>query len=453
MGPMRRTTAIDEPTKRQLAPVQSTLPRLIVVWPDGSKTLELAPFGTLVIGRAAEADVPVDHTSVSRKHVRLHAGASFAVEDLGSSNGTWLGGHKLAPHVVTPWPSGALLQAGSASFFLQLGPPVAGPDGALPAARKMDAAMQLVELVAPARISVIIEGETGVGKQVVADRIHARSPRASAPFVSINCAALPDALLESELFGFEKGAFTGAAQTKPGLLESADGGTVLLDEVGEMPLATQAKLLRVLETREVQRLGAVRPRPLDVRFIAATNKNLAADVASGKFRADLYYRLNGVTITTPPLRERQDEIPHLLQIFLERTCEELGRKVPELAPGTLKALQAHGWPGNVRELKNVTERAVLLARGGALEPLHFGLLRGSEHGAPAPATDGPREAPGEVASLKDAVSEVEKARIIAALNETGGNQTRAAKLLGISRRSLLDRLDAHGVRRPQKGTR
>jgi two-component system response regulator AtoC len=441
---MRRTSAGEEPTKSQLAPVHSALPRLIVVWPDGHKAQELAPFGSIVIGRAKEADVFVDHTSVSRKHVRLHAGATFAVEDLGSSNGTWLAGHRLPANVITPWPSGALLQAGSASFFLQLTEPVS--DSKAPAVSKMQAVEQLIELVAPARISVVLEGETGVGKQVVAERIHARSPRAAAPFVSINCAALPDALLESELFGFEKGTFTGAAQAKPGLLESADGGTVLLDEIGEMPLTTQAKLLRVLESGQVQRLGAVRPRPLDVRFVAATNRNLPAEVASGRFRADLYYRLNGVTITTPPLRERTEEIPYLVQLFLEHTCTELGRSVPAVSPGTMAALRKHAWPGNVRELKNATERAVLLARGGALEPEHFGLVPGA-----APLEEPAAEPVVPAASLRAAVGEIEHARILAALKETGGNQTRAAKLLGISRRALLGRLDAYGVPRPQKG--
>jgi DNA-binding NtrC family response regulator len=341
-----------------------------------------------------------------------------------------------------------VLQAGSASFFLQLTEAVGRT--APKAAAKMQAVEQLVEVVAPARISVIVEGETGVGKQVIAERIHAQSPRAKAPFLSINCAALPDALLESELFGFEKGTFTGAAQAKPGLLEAADGGTVLLDEIGEMPLATQAKLLRVLENREVQRLGAMRPRPLDVRFIAATNRNLAADVAAGKFRADLYYRLNGVTLTAPPLRERLEEVPYLLQLFLERTCEELGRPVPAVSAAALGALRQYAWPGNVRELKNVTERAALLARGGVLLPEHFGLA--TSDAGPAAAAPTAAGAPPQ-ATLRSAVGEVERERIVAALKETGGNQTRAAKLLGISRRSLLDRLDAYGVARPQKGTR
>jgi transcriptional regulator with GAF, ATPase, and Fis domain len=315
----------------------------------------------------------------------------------------------------------------------------------------MAAVLRLLDVVAPARISVILAGETGVGKQVIAERVHALSPRAKGPFLSINCAALPEPLLESELFGFEKGVFTGATQAKPGLLESADGGTVLLDEIGEMALGTQAKLLRALENREVQRLGALRPKPLDVRFLAATNRNLADEVNAGRFRADLYYRLNGVTIVTPPLRERRDELPGLLALFVGRAAEELGRPAPPVPPATLAALLAYAWPGNVRELKNLAERAVLLARGGALLPEHFGI------GTPAPVTSTsvPPPAPpalhGAPASLRDSVGEVERARIVAALKETGGNQTRAAKLLGISRRSLLDRLDTYGIPRPQKG--
>jgi DNA-binding NtrC family response regulator len=244
--------------------------------------------------------------------------------------------------------------------------------------------------------------------------------------VCINCAALSEPLLESELFGHERGAFTGATGAKPGLLETAPGGTVFLDEVGELPAALQAKLLRVIETRELTRVGSVRPRQIDVRFIAATNRDLEAEVARGTFRRDLFFRLNGMTLSLPPLRARPREIPVLCRLFLKELSGAAGRKTPpRLTAEALAQLCAHGWPGNVRELRNAIERALLLAPGDEI---------GIEHlpGA-APAPVGERE------------------RILAVLAACAGNQSRAARELGISRKVLLARLDAYGVKRPRKG--
>jgi DNA-binding NtrC family response regulator len=298
----------------------------------------------------------------------------------------------------------------------------------------------LAHRAAEGTIGVVILGETGVGKDVLARAIHEHSPRASRPFVSINCAALTEALLESELFGHERGAFTGAAGAKAGLLETAPGGTVFLDEVGELPPAVQAKLLRVLETRELVRVGGVRAQKIDVRFLAATNRDLEADVARGAFRRDLYYRLNGMTLTIPPLRERPRDLPLLARHFVAAFSEAAGRsRPPALSDDALARLAAHDWPGNVRELRNVVERALLLADGPVIEAEHLGE---DTPRAPAPAPKPSRSRP----------PASERSRILEALAACGGNQSRAAKQLGISRKVLLARLDTYGVARPRKKT-
>jgi DNA-binding NtrC family response regulator len=302
-----------------------------------------------------------------------------------------------------------------------------------PLDEEMRRVQALAARAAAGTINLLVLGETGAGKEVLARRIHRMSPRAGRPFVCINCAALSESLLESELFGHERGAFTGAGAAKPGLLETAPGGTVFLDEVGELPLPLQAKLLRVIESREILRVGSVRPRPIDVRFIAATNRDLEAEVAAGAFRRDLYFRLNGMTLVVPPLRERPREITALARQFLAELAPATGRRtVPRLATAARAALLAHPWPGNVRELRNVIERALLVNPGDELTELHLPKPAPELVGGPAPAGD-------------------ERARILAALTACGGNQSRAARQLGISRKVLLARLDAYGVRRPRKG--
>jgi transcriptional regulator with PAS, ATPase and Fis domain len=278
---------------------------------------------------------------------------------------------------------------------------------------------------------------------VLAETIHRKSPRTRGPFVRLNCAALPDNLLESELFGYERGAFTGAVSPKPGLLEAAHGGTVFLDEIAELPLPTQAKLLRVLESGEVTRVGSLKPRPIDVRFLSATNRDLEALVSGGTFRQDLYYRLNGISIQVPPLRERKVEIRALARAFLRDACKKAGRADLSISPAALAKLESHAWPGNVRELRNVIERAAILCTGGALEAEH--VLLGTSGSPPrAPAIPAP------AASAANDVAASERQRIIDALDKCGGNQKEAAKVLGISRRTLVYRLDSYGLPRPRK---
>ena len=298
----------------------------------------------------------------------------------------------------------------------------------------------LADRAAAGEINVLILGESGVGKEVLAHAIHAASARASGPFVAIDCGAIAHSLMGSELFGHERGAFTGAVQAKAGLLETAPGGTVFLDEIGELPISSQTMLLRVIETREVWRVGAVRPRKIDVRFIAATNRDLEADVSLGTFRRDLFFRLNGMTLTIPPLRERPRDLPLLARAFVERFARGAA---PEISEAAMAALQAHGWPGNVRELRNVIERALVLCDGPAILPEHL-----PEPVPFAPADgDAPPEPPAApVASDADD----ERARILAALAACGGNQSRAARQLGISRKVLIARLDRYGVARPRK---
>jgi transcriptional regulator with AAA-type ATPase domain len=432
--------------------------RTVAFWDTNVITRRLTPGGQLVIGRSPECDLRVDHPSVSRRHARIHVGDVIRVEDLGSANGTLVGDRTLREGQSVEWIPGELTQVGAATLFLQS----AGGGQSLPTARVRAAGAgspwpptgpmarihQVLELVAPGEITVLLLGETGVGKELAADVVHRHSRRANKAFVQLNCAALPETLLESELFGYDRGAFTGADRAKPGLLETADGGTVFLDEVGEMPLATQAKLLRVLESRQVSRLGALAPRSIDVRFIAATNRDLGEQVNAGTFRKDLLFRLSGMPVYLPPLRERTDEIVPLAQRFVEESSARLGRPSSRLGPAALEALRRYGWPGNVRELKNVMERAVLLANRGTIEPDHLALevpmTLGGAGSVPASVPPPPSSESGDL-NLRRAMAGYERERITQALEHAGGNQTRAAELLGISRRALVAKIAEYGL--------
>ena len=361
-------------------------------------------------------------------------------------------------------PDALLDRAGSLARGIDSGRGAVAPIA--PRDAQMSQLNRLVERIARGQINVLVLGETGAGKEVLAERVHRLSPRSAAPFLRLNCAALSETLLESELFGHERGAFTGAVAAKPGLLETAEGGTVFLDEVGELPMTIQAKLLRVIETRQVLRVGGLKAKTIDVRFIAATNRDLEAESSRGAFRQDLYFRLNGVTLVVPPLRERVAEIADLARAFAADAAQQLEAPVaPTIAKEAMAMLESYSWPGNIRELRNVMERAVLLSPDGKIGPGQLPVekmratvgVRAStipppsepaappRHSAPTPAAAGEDE----VDALRRRIDELEKERILEALNRFGGNQTRAAKLLGMPRRTLVSRLGKYALPRPR----
>ncbi|CAN5897830.1 hypothetical protein BH11MYX4_BH11MYX4_58340 [soil metagenome] len=493
---------------------------------DASKGLRLIVFvggqvishalpraGEIVIGRGEDAGIRIDHATVSRRHATLLLGGEVCIVDHGSFNGTSMGGKKVPPNTPTPVGLSTIVELGETMIVVQVegSAPVTasrslGQSQALPppmpdVSPGMQHLYRLVDNVAQSNITVIVRGETGAGKEIVSEEIHKRSARAHGPLVKLNCAALPEHLLEGELFGYERGAFTGATQAKAGLIESADGGTLFLDEIGEMPLPTQAKLLRVVESREVMRLGSLRPKTVDVRFVAATHRDLEEMVSRGLLRQDLYYRLAGVTLVVPPLRDRVEEIPKLATDFVLRFCAEAHRPAIPISGQAMAILKSYAWPGNVRELRNVIERAVVFCKGTAIAPEHLGLpvdrlsrppgrlsVPGSGPGsnrqppsvppippphpfggatafgattldppktvppgggAPPPAEHGSTMAFGS-GSLPHEMEVLERQRILDALARCGGNQTQAAEMLGISRRTLLRRLDEYAVPRPRK---
>jgi two-component system response regulator AtoC len=445
-------------------------PRLVAVWDGGSAACTIPARGKLVIGRAAHCDLRIVTPSVSREHAVVLAGAALQLQDLGSSNGTSVDGKKLAAGETALLGFGRVVQLGDALIVLQ--------QAVLPGARESEVAPaepaphgesamerlgRLVELVATSMLPVILHGETGAGKEVTAERIHALSARAGAPYLKVNCAAFAESMVESELFGHERGAFTGATQAKVGLFEAARGGTVLLDEVTELSLPVQAKLLRALGNREVLRVGSTKPTPIDVRFIAATNADFSRSIESGKFRADLYFRLNGITLDIPPLRERRSEILPLASEFAAAAAAQLGRRPPSIDRAAQSWLLSYSWPGNVRELKNVIERGTLLAQGGSIGKQH---LQADPLSRPDPSSFPPPSAPTNGASravtapapaqrggseLREELRELERERIVQAMSQAGGNQTLAARLLGISRRALITRLENFKLPRPRKG--
>ncbi|MBS2013754.1 MAG: sigma 54-interacting transcriptional regulator [Deltaproteobacteria bacterium] len=432
-------------------------PRLQAFWDGGALSRPLPHTGSLTIGRSTSCDIRIDHASVSRKHAILHLGAVPRIEDAGSQNGTRVGGRPAisgAPLTIT---SGEVIEIGQVVLVLQGGEPPANrvsgtraaappvsqrPQGrpivgsatiAPPATRPNETPMQrverLVRLVAAGNIHVVLLGETGVGKELIAERIHKSSRRAAGPFIRVDAASLTEPLLERELFG---------EGDKPGTFETADGGTFFLDEVSELPLGIQTRLLRVLERGETQRVGSTESHKVDVRFIAATNRDLRALVGDGAFREDLYFRLNGITIEIPPLRERTTDIEAIAKDLLAKACKDAGREPLELGKEALARLESYEWPGNVRELKNAIDRAVLLSTGDSIDP----------QAVPAGAHVGDAAAG---ARLRQDLASFERQRIIEALEKCAGNQTKAAQLLGISRRTLVSRLGEYNLPRPRGG--
>ena len=297
--------------------------------------------------------------------------------------------------------------------------------------------------------TVLIEGESGTGKELFARAVHALSPRADGPFVAINCAAIPETLLETELFGHEKGAFTGASQLKPGKFELAHRGTLFLDEIGDLPLTMQAKILRALEEKQFERLGGTSVLHVDVRVVAATNRNLKAAVAARQYREDLYFRLSVFPITIPPLRERPGDIPLLARYFVERFCRELRKRPLVLAPNAIEAMLAYGWRGNVRELQNCIERAVILTEGDTIHARHLNLVSNIDAPAPPAADTGPWDGIDTSGTLADAsrrvLAEVERRKIAQVLKETAGNAGRSAEILQVSYKLFMQKVRDYGL--------
>lgn len=302
----------------------------------------------------------------------------------------------------------------------------------------------LIEQIAPSNVSVLITGESGTGKEMVARTLHALSPRKSRPFVALNCAAMPETLMESELFGNEKGAFTGAAERRAGCFELANGGTLLLDEIGEMAIGTQAKLLRVLEERKLRRLGARNEQEVDVRVLAATNRDPDDAVAQGSLRSDLYYRLNVFHIHMPPLRQHMEDLPPMAESMIGEMNQKHGRRVSGLGPSILDRMMAYDWPGNGRELRNTIERAVILCPDGmALESAHLPPSFGKSQANAIPSFDA------NILPLRvgTTVSEAERLLILRTLESTGQNKTRAAEILGVSLKTLHNKLKEYSQAR------
>jgi DNA-binding NtrC family response regulator len=442
------------------------------MWDGGSVSRPVRVGESLTIGRAADSDVVIDHPTVSRKHAILRVGTPSRIEDLGSANGIRVGDAVLRDKGME-LPPGQAVQVGAALLVLhgslQVDAPVARPGVAAADGDGDDVVVEddatrriheTIALVARSTLPVLIQGDTGVGKDVLAETIHRRSPRAQKPFVRVNCASVPSGLLESELFGYDRGAFTGAAQAKAGLLEAADGGTMFLDEIAEMEPAMQAKLLHVLERGEVLRVGSLRPRPVDVRFVAATNRDIDALVATGAFRKDLYFRLKGMSVVVPPLAERAGEIEPLAHLFLGRACAKLKRGPLSIAPDALARLKGYSWPGNVRELRNAMDRAAVLCTGVAVEVGHLPPECAVEDPSPAglaPAAPGAPPTAPPTAPMHEERRRMgrafEREQIVAALESCSNNQSAAARMLGISRRTLVARLADYKIPRPIKDNR
>jgi transcriptional regulator with GAF, ATPase, and Fis domain len=483
-------------------------PWLVISSASGVRAIPLPRQPRVMIGRMPTCDIVIDDESVSRQHAAIITAAQgLLIEDLGSRNKTKVTGRVLGRGETAPLPVGAVVEVGYATMFIQVGrPPVSQSAPVPPSSSRSPAVLEdptmlrlyaLLDVIAPSPLNLVILGETGTGKEVFAEAMHKGSARSSSPFLKVNCAALSGSLLESELFGHEKGAFTGALGAKEGLFEAAHGGTVFLDEVGELPIETQAKLLRVVEYGEVIRLGSVQPRRVDVRYVAATNRDLSAAIVASRFRSDLFFRLNGYTVTLPPLRKREKDIVPLTRHFLDRAAR--GRPYVLTREAEL-TLERYSWPGNVRELKNVVERALVFAGAtGRIEPMHLQLpevapsgdgrdflsgMGANETIPPTPygasaavtwppgsvpaigpvtpstgapiigASSAPPPAPGSGAGgagdLRAQREYWEKQQILQALERTSGNQKEAAKLLGVSRRTLINKIEAYGIARPRK---
>ncbi len=442
----------------------------LIIEHAGREPFEVALGDVTTVGRGASNDVALEDPAASRRQTVIRADRDgFVVSDLGSANGTILNATRLlAPARLK---NGDTLTIGTTklTFLCETAPAPHAEEpedettrvrdearasgvllGTSPA---MEELFRLIEKAAASPLPALLEGETGTGKELVARAIHQASSAARGPFLAVNCAAVPEHLLESELFGHRRGAFTGAVSDHEGLFESAQHGTVFLDEIGEMPLSMQPKVLRVLQEGEVTRIGEIRPRKVDVRIIAATNRDLLHEVESGAFRSDLYYRIAAFPIRVPPLRERRDDIPLLVESFLAAASRRHGKRVGRVTPEAMAALCAFGWPGNVRELQNEIQRAVALAGPGEpiglahLSPKLVGASGAGDDASGAPGEEGAaerEEAP--PSSLREARNAFEARYIAEVLEQEGGSVLRAARVLGLTRAGLYKKLKEYGLR-------
>jgi len=474
--PIENTDAGETTVSRGPSGQVSTTPRpyFLVIRSETSSLFPLPEVGQLLAGRSTDADLRVEDQSASRLHAKFVIDRrSVRCRDLGSRNRTWVNGKPLADGEERILVSGDVVGIGSLTLVLHLAgsPPSAQPQDAPSAAPILvsvgehttllsDPAMvrvyELLRRLSRSTLPVLIIGETGTGKENAAQAVHYYSTRRNAPLLAINCAAIPENLFESELFGHVRGAFSGALTDKVGRLEAASGGTVFLDEVGELPLLSQAKLLRGLETGLVSPVGGVHERKIDCRVVAATNRDLEAEAQKGTFRQDLYFRLAAAMVVLPPLRERPAEIAHLATYFLHQACDKLKRSPLRLSEQTLRALQLHPFPGNVRELRNLIDYCAATVSDDEVRPEHLpprflhaasaasamsptGRATITSHLAATPAAVGFRR-------LADEVQELEARRMREALDSSGGNQRRAAELIGMPLRTFVTKLSQYGLR-------
>jgi transcriptional regulator with PAS, ATPase and Fis domain len=436
-------TATDHRDSAEVSGAAGAEHRYLLLVSDGAlqQTYALEDGCEIVFGRDPSVGVRVDDMRVSRRHARINRQRNrIMLEDLRSRNGTKLNDCKLLRKTLLG--CGDRIQIGPLEVVLAvLRSPIATAEetcevpaaGIVIADREMRRVFSIAERLSRLTTTVLLLGETGVGKEVVARAIHRGGPRRNAPFVQLNCAATPEHLLESELFGYERGAFTGAHQRKLGQIEIANGGTVFLDEIGELRPELQAKLLTFLQARTICRLGSNQPVALDVRVVAATNRDLEKEVASGGFRADLYFRLCGFVLSIPPLRERRSEIGAMAQLFLRSLALEANRSPPALGSDAVTALLNYDWPGNVRQLRNAISHALVLA-DATVNVEHLPGNIGGRTSTPAPE-----------ARLSAELDAIERGKLEQALRDESNNRTRAARRLGISRRSLLYKIEKFGL--------
>jgi DNA-binding NtrC family response regulator len=421
-------------------PAEAAPPARIRIKENGRERCQMMPRAGLTVGKAPGNDVVLSDPFVSSRHLRIEPrGGRWYLADLGSTNGTLLGGSRVERAEL---PFGLPLQLGDAELILE---PPAPADGARPSVFEqmisrdpgMRRVFELVERVAPSDAAVTILGDTGTGKELVARALHARSPRATAPFIPVNCSAIAETLIESELFGHEKGAFSGAERLRKGAFEEAHGGTIFLDEIGELPFDLQAKLLRILELGEVKRVGASRPITVDVRVVAATHRDLRAQVRAGRFREDLFYRLCVVPVTVPPLRQRRGDVRLLAETFLAASAPRgLALRWSEEA---IKQLEGYDWPGNVRQLRNVVQRALLFRGEGQVVPASAVVFEDTRSGSGDTGDDDTLYVRGLT------MDELEREAIRLSLRRHRGRRSAVVRELKIAKSTVLKRIGQWGL--------